>query len=196
MGRRRAITTDRGQRTGPASRPAVPGREAGAAQPGGAVPRPTRGSAWWPGSTRWGGGRGPDRCRWGWWSFRRGSRAPKGLCDSKLLTEEQREALFPGHRWCAGWAVGHAGAVECDRLGMTAALRLAARRALSGLRLAGPCGGDGRRPRLRERAVRHRAVPASPPTGARRRSGRWSGVTPPACRWPPPRSWPRSPATA
>ena len=28
--------------------------------------------------------------------FPPGSRAPKGLCDSKLLTEEQREALFPG----------------------------------------------------------------------------------------------------
>jgi ribonuclease HII len=51
-----------------------------------------------------------------------------------MLTEEQREALFPRVvAWCAGWAVGHAGAVECDRLGMTAALRLASRRALSGL---------------------------------------------------------------
>jgi ribonuclease HII len=66
--------------------------------------------------------------------FPPGSRAPKGLCDSKMLTEEQREDLFPRViAWSAGWAVGHAGAVECDRLGMTAALRLAARRALSGL---------------------------------------------------------------
>jgi ribonuclease HII len=66
--------------------------------------------------------------------FPRGSRAPKGLCDSKLLTEEQREALFPRViAWSAGWAVGHAGAVECDRLGMTAALRLASHRALCGL---------------------------------------------------------------
>jgi ribonuclease HII len=66
--------------------------------------------------------------------FPRGSRAPKGLCDSKLLTEDQREALFPRViAWSAGWAVGHAGAVECDRLGMTAALRLASHRALSGL---------------------------------------------------------------
>jgi ribonuclease HII len=35
--------------------------------------------------------------------------------------------------WCAGWAVGHAGPEECDRLGMTAALRLATRRALDQL---------------------------------------------------------------
>jgi ribonuclease HII len=35
--------------------------------------------------------------------------------------------------WCAGWAVGHAGPEECDRLGMTAALRLATRRALGQL---------------------------------------------------------------
>jgi ribonuclease HII len=60
--------------------------------------------------------------------------APEGVRDSKLLTEDQREALFPlVTQWCAGWAVGHAGAGECDRLGMTAALRLAARRALGGL---------------------------------------------------------------
>jgi ribonuclease HII len=63
-----------------------------------------------------------------------GVKAPKGLCDSKLLDEERREALFPAvTRWCTAWSVGHAEAVECDRLGMTAALRLAARRALSGL---------------------------------------------------------------
>lgn len=66
--------------------------------------------------------------------FPRDRRAPRGLGDSKLLTEEQREELFPRViRWCDGWAVGHVGAGECDRLGMTAALRLAARRALCGL---------------------------------------------------------------
>lgn len=37
--------------------------------------------------------------------------------------------------WCANWAVGHATAGECDRLGMTAALQLAAARALAALRL-------------------------------------------------------------
>ncbi len=66
--------------------------------------------------------------------FPEGLRAPRGLRDSKMLTEERREARFPMiTRWCAGWAVGHAGAAECDSLGMTAALRLAARRALFGL---------------------------------------------------------------
>jgi ribonuclease HII len=61
---------------------------------------------------------------------------PPGVRDSKELSEECREALFPliiG--WCADWSVGHAEAIECDRLGMTAALRLAAWRALGGLRL-------------------------------------------------------------
>jgi ribonuclease HII len=61
-------------------------------------------------------------------------RAPKDLRDSKMLTEERREALFPlVTKWCTDWSVGHADPVECDRLGMTAALRLAARRALAGL---------------------------------------------------------------
>ncbi len=61
-------------------------------------------------------------------------RPPKGLRDSKLLTEDRREELYPlVTEWCLGWAVGHAGPDECDSLGMTAALRLAARRALAGL---------------------------------------------------------------
>jgi ribonuclease HII len=63
-----------------------------------------------------------------------GKPAPRGIRDSKLLTEERREELFPKiTQWCAAWAVGHASPVECDQLGMTAALRLAARRALGGL---------------------------------------------------------------
>ncbi len=63
-----------------------------------------------------------------------GVTAPRGIRDSKLLTEERREELFPAiTRWCMAWAVGHAAPVECDRLGMTAALRLAARRALGEL---------------------------------------------------------------
>jgi ribonuclease HII len=54
--------------------------------------------------------------------------------DSKLLTEEEREALFDRLAgWCRAWSVGHASAEECDRLGMSAAQRLAARRALSAL---------------------------------------------------------------
>src|SRR5690625_4586285 len=54
--------------------------------------------------------------------------------DSKQLTEARREALFDRVTdWCETWAVGHASAEECDRLGMSAAQRLAGRRALDGL---------------------------------------------------------------
>jgi len=54
--------------------------------------------------------------------------------DSKMLTEEERERLFPRLTgWCAAWAVGHASQQECDDLGMSAAQRLAARRAIDGL---------------------------------------------------------------
>lgn len=54
--------------------------------------------------------------------------------DSKMLTEDEREALFERVAgWCEGWAVGHASHVECDELGMSEAQRLAARRALDGL---------------------------------------------------------------
>jgi ribonuclease HII len=61
-------------------------------------------------------------------------RPPKGIRDSKLLSEPQREALYPKvAAWCDEWAVGHAGPEECDALGMTRALRLAARRALAQL---------------------------------------------------------------
>jgi ribonuclease HII len=61
-------------------------------------------------------------------------RIPTGLRDSKQLTEDAREAMFERvAAWCTGWAVGHAGPEECDRLGMTAALRLATRRALDTL---------------------------------------------------------------
>ncbi len=60
--------------------------------------------------------------------------APDGVRDSKMLTEEAREALYPLiSQWCSAWSVGHAGPEECDSLGMTAALRLAARRALDSL---------------------------------------------------------------
>src|SRR5438128_9043530 len=57
--------------------------------------------------------------------------------DSKMLTEEQRERLFDRlAAWCVAWSVGHATQEECDRLGMSAAQKLAARRALDGLGLA------------------------------------------------------------
>jgi ribonuclease HII len=63
-----------------------------------------------------------------------GMESPAGLRDSKLLSEARREALFaPVASWCRAWAVGHASPAECDALGMTTALRLAAHRALASL---------------------------------------------------------------
>lgn len=57
--------------------------------------------------------------------------------DSKMLTEDEREALFDRVAgWCRAWAVGTASATECDDLGMAAAQRLAAGRALEVLGLA------------------------------------------------------------
>ena len=54
--------------------------------------------------------------------------------DSKMLTEPEREAMFDRvAEWCAAWSVGHASQAECDELGMSAAQRLAARRAIEGL---------------------------------------------------------------
>lgn len=56
--------------------------------------------------------------------------------DSKMLTEDEREALFDRIAgWCPSWAVGHASPEECDVLGMSEAQRLAARRAISGLKV-------------------------------------------------------------
>ncbi len=54
--------------------------------------------------------------------------------DSKMLTEDEREALFERVAgWCVAWNVGHASERECDELGMSDAQRLAAQRALAGL---------------------------------------------------------------
>lgn len=54
--------------------------------------------------------------------------------DSKMLNEREREDLFERvATWCTAWSVGHASPEECDRLGMSAAQRLAAKRALDGL---------------------------------------------------------------
>lgn len=56
--------------------------------------------------------------------------------DSKMLTEGERERLFDRIAgWCRGWAVGHATQEECDTLGMSAAQKLAAQRAVEGLGL-------------------------------------------------------------
>ncbi len=66
-------------------------------------------------------------------------RRVNGVRDSKMLREAERERLFPRlAEWCAAWAVGHASQQECDDLGMSAAQRLAARRAIDGLGLPGP----------------------------------------------------------
>ena len=59
------------------------------------------------------------------------------LRDSKQLTEPEREDLFDKITdWADAWAVGHASNAECDRLGMSAAQKLAARRALASLGVA------------------------------------------------------------
>lgn len=64
------------------------------------------------------------------------NRRVNGVRDSKLLTEPERERLFDRVAgWCEAWAVGLASQEECDDLGMAAAQRLAARRAVAGLGL-------------------------------------------------------------
>ena len=60
--------------------------------------------------------------------------APRGVKDSKLLTPEMRAALVPRiRRWSIGYSVGHASAAEIDEVGIIAALRRAALRALTAL---------------------------------------------------------------
>ena len=60
-----------------------------------------------------------------------------GVRDSKLLSEREREALFDRlTEWCVAWAVGSASQEECDHLGMSAAQKLAARRAIDRLGVA------------------------------------------------------------
>jgi ribonuclease HII len=57
-----------------------------------------------------------------------------GVRDSKMLTEANREFLFDRiAEWCITWAVGAASQEECDDLGMAAAQKLAARRAIEQL---------------------------------------------------------------
>lgn len=62
--------------------------------------------------------------------------APFGVADSKLLTPQARLQLVPRiRRWALDCAVGHASAAEIDQIGIIAALRLAAERAVSQLSL-------------------------------------------------------------
>jgi len=59
-----------------------------------------------------------------------------GVRDSKMLSEAAREQLYEHIvRWCVAWSVGHALPQECDQLGMSAAQRLAASRALQDLKV-------------------------------------------------------------
>ncbi|WP_328632132.1 ribonuclease HII [Streptomyces sp. NBC_00356] len=61
-------------------------------------------------------------------------RPPEGLTDSKLISPKRRETLAVElEGWVSGHALGHASHEEIDDMGMTAALRLAAVRALEGL---------------------------------------------------------------
>ncbi|WKX72987.1 ribonuclease HII [Streptomyces sp. XD-27] len=61
-------------------------------------------------------------------------RPPVGLTDSKLLTVKRRlELVRELEPWLTAYALGHASPREIDDLGMTAALRLAATRALDAL---------------------------------------------------------------
>lgn len=61
-------------------------------------------------------------------------RPPAGLTDSKLLTPKRRDALVGVlEDWVTAYALGHSSPQEIDQLGMTAALRLAAVRALEAL---------------------------------------------------------------
>ena len=57
-----------------------------------------------------------------------------GVRDSKMLKEAEREKLFDRiDKWSEDWSLGHASNEECDELGMSAAQRVAARRAIDGL---------------------------------------------------------------
>ncbi|MEO7349600.1 MAG: ribonuclease HII [Terrimesophilobacter sp.] len=57
---------------------------------------------------------------------------PPGLRDSKMLSEKRRQELAPlAAAWVAHSAVGLASAEEVDRLGITASLGLAGKRALT-----------------------------------------------------------------
>ncbi|MEU6881691.1 ribonuclease HII [Streptomyces sp. NPDC046712] len=61
-------------------------------------------------------------------------RPPEGLTDSKLITPKRRTALAAElEKWVTAYALGHSSPQEIDELGMTAALRLAAVRALEAL---------------------------------------------------------------
>jgi ribonuclease HII len=62
-------------------------------------------------------------------------RLPDGVRDSKQLSPQQRESLFePLTDAVLAYSFGHVSSSECDELGLTRALALAAKRALGSLR--------------------------------------------------------------
>ena len=62
------------------------------------------------------------------------TQVPDRLRDSKQLSESARESIFSTvSSWCITWSIGHATNDECDQLGMTASLGVAASRAYQGL---------------------------------------------------------------
>lgn len=62
---------------------------------------------------------------------------PTGLADSKLISEKKRDALVvPLREWVVAYAIGHAQPSEIDDVGIIAALRRAALRALEQLPVA------------------------------------------------------------
>jgi ribonuclease HII len=62
---------------------------------------------------------------------------PVGTKDSKCLSSAARRRLVPElEEWCVAWAIGEVSAREIDRIGLSAALRLAATRAIGGLSVA------------------------------------------------------------
>ena len=69
---------------------------------------------------------------------------PKGVADSKMLTERKREAIFDElEQLCAAWAVGAASNTEIDEWGISYALGVAALRALAEVeRKLGVGGGE------------------------------------------------------
>ena len=69
---------------------------------------------------------------------------PKGVADSKMLTEHKREAIFDElEQWCAAWAVGTASNTEIDDWGISYALGIAALRALGQAEEKLGIDGDG-----------------------------------------------------
>ncbi len=69
---------------------------------------------------------------------------PKGVADSKMLTERKREAIFDElEQWCAAWAVGAASNTEIDEWGISYALGVAALRALAEVERKLGVGGAG-----------------------------------------------------